>query len=73
MKKKKYGLEITTKMGKYLVCGWAICAGQPYLILWLNVHDIGIQTTHLTICNLQAPTNEILDYLILLESSPGSL
>ena len=44
-------------MGKYVISGWAICTGQPYPILWLNVHDIGMQTT------APAPTNEILDYL----------
>jgi hypothetical protein len=38
-------LGITTKMGKYLISEWATCAGQPYLILWLNVYDIGVQTT----------------------------
>lgn len=33
-------------MGKYLVSEWVICAdSQSYLILWLNVHYIGVQST----------------------------
>jgi hypothetical protein len=32
-------------MGRYLISERAICTGQPNLILWLNVHDIGMQTT----------------------------
>jgi len=28
----------------YLISEWAICTGEPYLILCLNVHDIRIQT-----------------------------
>jgi len=30
-------------LGKYLLPGWAV-SGQFYLILWLNVPDIGMQT-----------------------------
>jgi hypothetical protein len=33
------------KMRKYLISEWAISAGQHYFILWLNIHDIGMQTT----------------------------
>lgn len=58
-------------MGKYLIPGRAICAGQSYVILWLNVHDIGMQTTdHLAQVNRKltpvtspVPTSEILDEL----------
>ena len=32
------------KNGKYLISEWAICA-RPYFITWLNIHDIGMQTT----------------------------
>jgi hypothetical protein len=57
-------------MGKYPIPGWAICVGQSYLIPYLNVHDIGMQTTdHLAQANHNltpvispAPTNEISDY-----------
>jgi hypothetical protein len=56
-------------MEKYLILGWAICAGQPNLILWLNIHYMGIQIT----CDPLAPTDKILDHLILLENLPGSL
>ena len=43
-------------MGKYLISEWAICAGQPYLILQLNILDTGITDYS----NLLAPTNDIL-------------
>jgi hypothetical protein len=34
--------EDNHKMGKYLISGWAVCAGQLYFITWLNAHNIGM-------------------------------
>jgi len=31
-------------MGQYQISEWTICAGQPYVILWLKAHGIGKQT-----------------------------
>jgi hypothetical protein len=35
------------RRGRGRISEWAIHAGQPYLILRLNVHDMGVQTTDL--------------------------
>lgn len=49
-----------TTVGKYLISEWANCAGKPYFITRLNAHDIRMETL----------STEILNYLMLPESSP---
>jgi hypothetical protein len=36
-------LGLSIKMGKYLISEWDACAGHPYLILWFDIHDRGMQ------------------------------